>query len=691
MYILIYLDISRFFRKLTFLLFVEMADNIHECEQMGGNGISHEEQDSCPKNLTPENCKSCAYTQENKRFICLLQGAKEENMVDRPGEVQKSSPEIPKSDNGHQKEPSDSISDDFKEMKMTDESKDVSKPCSENFESVNFDRDKEKAEETEMDQWTENQQRNELNIGADRGTQLFSEKESTAKKVSNTRTSASNSNLDNKSQLAGNSSVTQDMGKSDGGNERYSQIVKIDNYGNSENVGESKEFNDVCQSNSVTDNQKQCSGTNQSGINSRETDRDSMPTNEGWTEVPVHASKHKYYSRGHSKKIKKNKKIKWTKLDLNQEVKSSDLKEPQQAGSYDQRNSMEDKKYHDGGHPNPQDRRGHRNHKPENRVEQMKENTGKHSHTPKDQRLYSGKQDEWPSLTGKNSTQNDDWGNQNNVKSRENDRDDGKPKHGRDSREVHASKHRQNPDHQRQHGHHERSFATERFSANERPFTQVRNSTEDEEYSNTENQSDVNGRESDREGKPANEGGWTEVRVHAPKHKSKPGIQRQYGGNGKERPPRRDRKNRWKENEKDNAYQWEKNSEKENKEWVHGERKKNSGGEKKHYSYPDESHKYEYFLRNHSVYSQWYLSDFEVDGIKFNCAEKYMMYHKAGTKCTLFCSLIFAHLSCSVYLLLYCKILKLFVLSGTTWSHFPKVGTNYHIMKSDLSSTLQSQ
>ena len=45
---------------------------------------------------------------------------------------------------------------------------------------------------------------------------------------------------------------------------------------------------------------------------------------------------------------------------------------------------------------------------------------------------------------------------------------------------------------------------------------------------------------------------------------------------------------------------------------------------------PDESHKYEYFLRNHSVYSQWYLSDFEVDGIKFNCTEKYMMYHKAG-------------------------------------------------------------
>ncbi|XP_052102484.1 protein starmaker-like isoform X2 [Mytilus californianus] len=38
---------------------------------------------------------------------------------------------------------------------------------------------------------------------------------------------------------------------------------------------------------------------------------------------------------------------------------------------------------------------------------------------------------------------------------------------------------------------------------------------------------------------------------------------------------------------------------------------------------------YEFFWRSHSPYSQWYESDFTVDGIKFNCAEQYMMYSKA--------------------------------------------------------------
>uniref|UniRef100_A0A8B8CH10 Uncharacterized protein LOC111119006 n=1 Tax=Crassostrea virginica TaxID=6565 RepID=A0A8B8CH10_CRAVI len=71
----------------------------------------------------------------------------------------------------------------------------------------------------------------------------------------------------------------------------------------------------------------------------------------------------------------------------------------------------------------------------------------------------------------------------------------------------------------------------------------------------------------------------------------------------------------------------EKNSEKENNEWSRGKENKTSGGERRHL--PDVKHKYEYFGGNHSVFSQWYLSDFEVDGIKFNCAEKYMMYHKA--------------------------------------------------------------
>ncbi|VDI02761.1 uncharacterized protein MGAL_10B004852 [Mytilus galloprovincialis] len=38
---------------------------------------------------------------------------------------------------------------------------------------------------------------------------------------------------------------------------------------------------------------------------------------------------------------------------------------------------------------------------------------------------------------------------------------------------------------------------------------------------------------------------------------------------------------------------------------------------------------YEFFWRSHSPYSQWYPSDFTVDGIKFNCAEQFMMYSKA--------------------------------------------------------------
>jgi ribA/ribD-fused uncharacterized protein len=29
------------------------------------------------------------------------------------------------------------------------------------------------------------------------------------------------------------------------------------------------------------------------------------------------------------------------------------------------------------------------------------------------------------------------------------------------------------------------------------------------------------------------------------------------------------------------------------------------------------------------IYSQWYESEFEENGTKFNCAEQYMMYHKA--------------------------------------------------------------
>ncbi|XP_063414875.1 uncharacterized protein LOC134696847 [Mytilus trossulus] len=38
---------------------------------------------------------------------------------------------------------------------------------------------------------------------------------------------------------------------------------------------------------------------------------------------------------------------------------------------------------------------------------------------------------------------------------------------------------------------------------------------------------------------------------------------------------------------------------------------------------------FEFFWKSHSPYSQWYLSDFTVDGITFNCTEQFMMYSKA--------------------------------------------------------------
>lgn len=39
--------------------------------------------------------------------------------------------------------------------------------------------------------------------------------------------------------------------------------------------------------------------------------------------------------------------------------------------------------------------------------------------------------------------------------------------------------------------------------------------------------------------------------------------------------------------------------------------------------------KYEFFWDG--IFSNWYYSDFIVDGILFNCGEQYMMYHKAMT------------------------------------------------------------
>lgn len=39
--------------------------------------------------------------------------------------------------------------------------------------------------------------------------------------------------------------------------------------------------------------------------------------------------------------------------------------------------------------------------------------------------------------------------------------------------------------------------------------------------------------------------------------------------------------------------------------------------------------KFTFFYRSHSPFSQWYPSDFVVDGLEFNCAEQYMMLKKA--------------------------------------------------------------
>ena len=39
--------------------------------------------------------------------------------------------------------------------------------------------------------------------------------------------------------------------------------------------------------------------------------------------------------------------------------------------------------------------------------------------------------------------------------------------------------------------------------------------------------------------------------------------------------------------------------------------------------------KFTYFWKSKSPFSNWYMAGFEVDGIRFNCSEQYMMYGKA--------------------------------------------------------------
>ncbi|XP_062581098.1 uncharacterized protein LOC134242910 [Saccostrea cucullata] len=111
-----------------------------------------------------------------------------------------------------------------------------------------------------------------------------------------------------------------------------------------------------------------------------------------------------------------------------------------------------------------------------------------------------------------------------------------------------------------------------------------------------------------------------------PKNRNKkPGIQRPYGGTGDERPTRekKNRKNNW-NGDSGGEENDQKGSKGKSKE-------KNKGGRawNKNSELPDEREQYEYFWKSHSVFSQWYMKDFEVDGIKYNCAEQYMMHQKA--------------------------------------------------------------
>ena len=40
--------------------------------------------------------------------------------------------------------------------------------------------------------------------------------------------------------------------------------------------------------------------------------------------------------------------------------------------------------------------------------------------------------------------------------------------------------------------------------------------------------------------------------------------------------------------------------------------------------------KFTFFWRSESPFSQFHSAEFTVDGIKYNCAEQYMMHQKAG-------------------------------------------------------------
>lgn len=65
---------------------------------------------------------------------------------------------------------------------------------------------------------------------------------------------------------------------------------------------------------------------------------------------------------------------------------------------------------------------------------------------------------------------------------------------------------------------------------------------------------------------------------------------------------------------------------------------------------PDDRDKYEYFWKARSPFSQWHPSEFVVDGKTYNCAEQYMIYHKARTICLLWFSVQILYVCFSDYI-----------------------------------------
>lgn len=59
----------------------------------------------------------------------------------------------------------------------------------------------------------------------------------------------------------------------------------------------------------------------------------------------------------------------------------------------------------------------------------------------------------------------------------------------------------------------------------------------------------------------------------------------------------------------------------------------------------NENEEYQYFSNNESVFSLWYPCTFVIGDKRYNCAQQYMMYKKAGSLYYL-CRVIFLNQNC---------------------------------------------